>query len=65
MNDTLVDGTSASADPEIISTETEIIAYPNHTAKLSCVVQHKTRHHVSHEQQNAHSLPWPTRVLFR
>lgn len=43
----LVDGTLASTEAEIISTQDEIITYVNHTAKLSCIVQNKNREHVS------------------
>ena len=42
-----VDGTSASTEAEIVSTQDEIITYVNHTAKLSCIVKNKNRHHVN------------------
>jgi hypothetical protein len=45
----LVDGTLASTEAEIISTQDEIITYVNHTAKLSCIVQNKNHEHVSKE----------------
>ncbi|UJR33719.1 hypothetical protein I4U23_021148 [Adineta vaga] len=43
----IVDGTSASTEAEIVSTQDEIITYVNHTAKLSCIIQNKNRHHVT------------------
>jgi hypothetical protein len=42
----LGDSTLASSEAEIISTQDEIITYVNHTAKLSCIIQNKNRHHV-------------------
>lgn len=45
--DFLVHTLSAYTDPEIISTQDEIITYVNHTAKLSCIIQHRNRQHVS------------------
>jgi len=42
----LVNGISANTDPEIISTQDEIITYVNHTAKLSCIIQNRIREHV-------------------
>ncbi|CAF2329918.1 unnamed protein product [Rotaria sp. Silwood2] len=42
-----VDGTLAGTEAEIISTQDEIITYINHTAKLSCIVQNKNRHHIT------------------
>ncbi len=43
----LVNGISTNTDPEIISTQDEIITYVNHTAKLSCIIQNRNRQHVS------------------
>ncbi|CAF0753489.1 unnamed protein product [Rotaria sordida] len=43
----IVDGTLASTEAEIISTQDEIITYINHTAKLSCIIQNKNRHHIT------------------
>jgi len=45
-------GTSTSFEPEIISTQDEVIAYINHTAKLSCIIQNKNRHHVTWSRIN-------------
>lgn len=44
-----IDGTLATSktEAEIISTQDEIITYLNHTARLSCIVQNKNRHHVN------------------
>ena len=44
-----VDRTAAQSNPEIISTQNEVITYLNHTAKLSCIIQNKNRHHVTRE----------------
>ncbi|CAF3321132.1 unnamed protein product [Rotaria sp. Silwood1] len=43
----IVDGTLANTEAEIISTQDEIITYINHTAKLSCIIQNKNRHHIT------------------
>ncbi|CAF1111400.1 unnamed protein product [Didymodactylos carnosus] len=37
---------NASTSPQIISPPSEIIAYINHTARLSCIIQNKESHHV-------------------
>jgi len=42
----LVNGLSVNTDPEIISTQDEIITYINHTAKLSCIIQNRMRQRV-------------------
>jgi len=42
----LVNGLSVNTDPEIISTQDEIITYINHTAKLSCIIQNRIRQRV-------------------
>ncbi|UJR13559.1 hypothetical protein I4U23_000573 [Adineta vaga] len=40
-------GISAHIEPEIVSTENEIITYVNHTAKLSCTIRNRNRQHVT------------------
>ncbi|CAF1628005.1 unnamed protein product [Adineta ricciae] len=40
-------GISANTEPEIVSTENEIITYTNHTAKLSCIIRNRNRQHVT------------------
>jgi hypothetical protein len=42
---------NAYTDPEIISTQDEIITYVNHTAKLSCIIQNRNRQHVRNERK--------------
>ncbi|CAF0839840.1 unnamed protein product [Rotaria sordida] len=37
---------SANSEPKIISTQNEIIAYVNHTAKLSCIIQNRNQRHI-------------------
>jgi hypothetical protein len=43
----LVNGISTKSDPEIVSTQHEVIAYVNHTAKLSCLIQNRNQQHVT------------------
>ncbi|CAF1077506.1 unnamed protein product [Rotaria sp. Silwood1] len=38
---------SSNNEPEIISTQNEILTYVNHTAKLSCIIQNRNRRHVT------------------
>ncbi|CAF1334440.1 unnamed protein product [Adineta steineri] len=45
-------GISANIEPEIISTQDEIITYINHTAKLSCIIQNRNRQHVTWSRVN-------------
>jgi hypothetical protein len=42
----LVNGVSTIPEPEIITTQDEVITYVNHTAKLSCLIQNRNRQHV-------------------
>jgi hypothetical protein len=37
-----------TADPEIVSSQSEVIAYVNYTGKLSCLIHNRQREHVTH-----------------
>ncbi|CAF3611424.1 unnamed protein product, partial [Rotaria sp. Silwood2] len=43
---------SSNIEPEIISTQNEIITYVNHTAKLSCIIENRNQRHVTWSRVN-------------